>query len=172
MFSAFNPEIIKDIELYKSSIPARFGGRLSSVLDIASREGNKKNITGSAGIGVITSRMNIEGPLVKDKTSFIFGGRTTYANWLLNLLPDEYKNSRASFQDGNLSISHKIDSTNNLYFTGYFSNDHFSLGNDTTYNYSNRNIVVKWKHNFNNKLSAVFITGYDQYKYNVASEKK
>jgi hypothetical protein len=171
MFSAFNPEVIKDVELYKSSIPAKFGGRLSSVLDISSREGNKKNITGSAGIGVITSRMNIEGPLVKDKTSFIFGARTTYANWLLNLLPDEYKDSKASFQDANLGISHRIDSNNNVYFTGYISNDHFSLGSDTTYNYSNRNIAIKWKHNFNSKLNSVFIAGYDQYKYDVTSEK-
>src|SRR5689334_11144868 len=87
LFSAFNPEVIKDIQLYKSSIPAKFGGRLSSVLDISSREGNKKKISGSAGIGVITSRINLEGPIVKDRTSFIFGARTTYADWLLGLLP-------------------------------------------------------------------------------------
>ena len=74
MFSAFNPEVVKDVELYKSSIPARYGGRLSSVLNINSREGNKKNITGSAGIGLLTSRLNVEGPLIKDKSSFILGG--------------------------------------------------------------------------------------------------
>jgi len=170
MFSAFNPEVVKDIELYKSSVPARFGGRLSSVLDISSREGNKKNITGSAGIGLITSRVNIEGPLVKDKTSFIFGGRTSYANWLIGLLPDEYGKSRASFQDVNLGLSHRIDSTNNIYFTGYFSNDQFRLNSDTTYGYSNRNIAVKWKLNFNQKLNGTFITGIDQYEYRVFSD--
>lgn len=169
MFSAFNPDVIKDIQLYKSSIPAKYGGRLASVLDITSLEGNKKNITGSAGIGLVTSRFHLEGPLVKDRTSFIIGGRTTYDNWLLNLLPQEFKNSKASFQDINLGISHRIDSSNNLYFTGYYSNDRFSLASDTFYSYSNRNVSVKWKHNFTNKFSAIFITGYDQYKYNVSS---
>jgi hypothetical protein len=170
MFSAFNPEVIKDIELYKSSIPARFGGRLASVLDIASREGNKKKISGSAGIGAITSRVHLEGPIATDRTSFIFGGRTTYANWLLGLLPDEYKDSRASFQDVNLGLSHRIDSSNDLYFSGYFSHDQFALNSDTTYAYSNQNLTVKWKHNFNNKLSAAFIAGYDKYNYKVASD--
>ena len=170
MFSAFNPEIIKDVELYKSSIPARFGGRLASVLDINSREGNKKNITGSAGIGVVTSRLHLEGPIAKDRTSFIFGARSTYANWLLGLLPSEYEDSRASFQDVNLGISHRIDSSNNLYFSGYFSNDRFALDSDTTYGYSNRNFTAKWTHKFNNRLSLAFITGLDQYKYKVFRE--
>lgn len=171
MFSAFNPEVIKDIELYKSSIPARFGGRLASVLDINSREGNKKKITGSAGVGLITSRVHLEGPITKDKTSFIFGGRSTYANWLLNLLPAEYEDSKASFQDVNLGISHQIDSSNNLYFSGYFSNDRFALDSDTTYQYSNRNFSVKWTRNFNNRLSFAFRTGFDQYKYRVFREE-
>jgi hypothetical protein len=170
MFSAFNPEVIKDVELYKSSIPARFGGRLASVLDINSREGNKKTITGSAGIGVITSRVLLEGPLIKDKTSFIFGGRTTYANWLLKLLPDDYRNSKASFQDINLGISHRIDSSNNLYLNIYFSNDRFAIRSDTTYGYNNRNATLKWKRNFSNKVSAVFIAGIDQYGYKVFSD--
>ena len=169
MFSAFNPEVVKDVELYKSSIPARFGGRLSSVLDINSREGNKKEITGSAGIGLLTSRVNIEGPLVKDKTSFILGGRTTYANWLLARLPDQYKHSRASFYDVNLNISHEINKNNNLYFTGYISQDHFNLNNDTTYGYGNRNLGLKWKHIFSNKMYSLISAGYDRYQYNISS---
>ncbi|HEX6847931.1 MAG TPA: TonB-dependent receptor [Chitinophagaceae bacterium] len=171
LFSAFNPEVVKDIELFKSSIPANYGGRLSSVLDITSREGNKKNITGSAGIGPVTSRLHLEGPLIKNKTSFIFGGRTTYANWLMNLLPDEFKDSKASFQDLDFSISHAIDSNNSLYLTTYFSRDKFSLGNDTAYRYSNRNANIKWKHNFTNRFRGVFIVGYDQYMYSVESDK-
>ena len=170
LFSAFNPEVVKDIELYKSSIPAKFGGRLSSVLDITSREGNKKKFSGSGGIGLVTSRVHLEGPIKKDKTSFIFGGRTTYANWLMNLLPGEYKDSKASFQDIDFSISHTIDSSNSLYASSYFSRDKFSLGNDTSYGYSNRNVNVKWKHNFTNKFRGVFILGYDQYLYNVESD--
>ena len=170
MFSAFNPEVIKDIELYKSSIPTSYGGRLSSVLDISSREGNKKKLSGSAGIGLITSRVHLEGPIAKDKTSFIMGARSTYANWLLNLLPDEYKASKASFQDIDFSVSHMVDSNNNLYFSTYFSNDKFSLGNDTVYKYSNRSVNIKWRHNFSNKFRGVFIAGYDQYLYNVSNE--
>jgi hypothetical protein len=170
LFSAFNPEVVKDVELYKSSIPARYGGRLSSVLDINSREGNKKEFTGSAGIGLLTSRLNIEGPLIKDKTSFILGGRTTYANWLLADLPDQYKNSRASFYDLDLTISHEINKKNNLYFTGYLSQDRFNLNNDTTYGYGNRNINLKWKHIFNNKLYSLISAGYDRYQYNISSE--
>ncbi len=170
MFSAFNPEVIKEVELYKSSIPAKYGGRLASVLDISSRDGNKKQITGSAGIGLVTSRVHIEGPIAKDKTSFIFGGRSTYANWLLKLLPAEYENSKASFQDVNLGLHHRIDSTNNLYFSGYFSNDRFALNSDTTYAYSNRNFTIKWTKSFTNRLSAAFVAGFDQYKYKVFRE--
>jgi len=171
MFSAFNPDVIKEVELYKSSVPARFGGRLASVLDINSREGNKKEFAGSAGIGPVTGRVHLEGPLDKDKTSFIFGARTTYADWLLKLLPPEFENSSASFQDVNLGISHRIDSTNNLYFSGYFSNDKFSLESDTNYSYSNRNLTIKWTRNFNNRLSAAFIIGFDEYKYKVFREE-
>jgi len=168
MFSVFNPELVKDVELYKSSIPAKFGGRLSSVLDINSREGNKKEFTGSAGIGLLTSRLNMEGPIIKDKTSFMIGGRTTYANWLLGELPDQYKHSRASFYDLNLNISHEINKKNNLYFTGYLSQDHFNLNNDTTYGYGNRNLSLKWKHNFNNKLYSLIAAGYDRYQYAIS----
>ncbi|HLK28453.1 MAG TPA: carboxypeptidase-like regulatory domain-containing protein [Puia sp.] len=170
MFSAFNPEVVKDVELYKSSIPAKYGGRLSSVLEVNSREGNKKEITGSAGIGLLTSRLNIEGPLAKDKTSFIFGARTTYANWLLNLLPDQYKNSKASFYDLNLNISHQINKKNDLYLTAYMSNDHFNLNNDTTYGYGSKNISLKWKHVFNNKFYSLISGGYDRYQYYISSE--
>jgi hypothetical protein len=169
MFAAFNPDVVKDVELYKSSIPAKYGGRLSSVLDITSREGNKRELSGSAGVGLLTSRFMLEGPLIKDKTSFILGARTTYANWLLGLLPDQYKHSKGSFNDFNLGISHMIDNKNSLYFSGYISNDKFNLNNDTTYGYGNRNFSVKWKHAFSNKVNAAFTAGYDRYKYYVSS---
>ncbi|MDP4251965.1 MAG: TonB-dependent receptor [Bacteroidota bacterium] len=170
LFSAFNPEVVKDVQLYKSSIPARYGGRLSSVLDISSREGNKKNITGSAGIGLLTTRLDVEGPLIKDKSSFILGGRTTYANWLLNLLPAQYKNSKASFYDLNLNVTHQFNRKNSLYLTGYTSGDHFNLNSDTTYGYNNLNLSLKWKHIFNDKFYGVFTSGYDRYQYNISSE--
>lgn len=171
LFSAFNAETIKDVQLYKSGIPVKYGGRLSSVLEVNMREGNKKEYTGSAGIGMITSRFNIEGPLKKDKSSFIFGGRTTYANWLLNLLPDEYKNSRGSFYDINFSTSHELGKNDNLYLTGYVSNDRFNLNNDTSYNYGNRNFSAKWKHVFNNRWYSIVTTGMDHYQYGIESSK-
>jgi hypothetical protein len=169
-FSAFNPDVVKDVELYKSSIPSKYGGRLSSVLDISSREGNKKKFAGTAGIGMLTSRFNVEGPIVKDKTSFILGGRTTYANWLLQFLPGEYKHSKASFYDVNLNISHEFNNKNNLYITGYLSKDRFNLNSDTTYSYSNRNFSVKWKHIFSNKLTMVLTGGADHYDYEINSD--
>lgn len=170
-FSAFNPDIVKDIELYKSTIPERFGGRLSSVLDVTDREGNKKVLKGSAGIGLLTSRFNIEGPIIKNKTSFIFGVRTTYSDWLLKLLPQNYKNSSASFYDLNFDISHNVNKNNTLYLTTYLSHDNFKLNSDTAYSYSNRNANIKWRHDFSNRLYGTFVTGLDDYRYDVSSSE-
>ena len=168
-FSAFDPDLVKNIELYKSTIPEKYGGRLSSVLEVTDRDGNKKNFTGSAGIGLLTSRINLEGPIVKDKTSVIFGARTSYSDWLLSLLPPAYKNSSASFYDVNLGITSQIDDKNTIYLMGYVSQDKFRLNSDTSYAYGNRNANIKWKHNFNNKLYSIFLVGYDHYDYNVSS---
>ncbi|MBS1533427.1 MAG: carboxypeptidase-like regulatory domain-containing protein [Bacteroidetes bacterium] len=168
-FSAFDPDLVQSIELYKSSIPEKYGGRLSSVLDITERDGNSKKFTGSAGIGLLTSRLNIEGPIQKDKTSFIFGARTTYADWLLKALPSTYKNSSASFYDLDLNIAHHIDDHNTLYLSGYLSHDGFRLNSDTDYSYGNRNALLKWKHNFSNKLFGVVAAGVDNYGYNISS---
>ncbi|MCW3090091.1 MAG: TonB-dependent receptor [Ferruginibacter sp.] len=171
MFSAFNPEVVKDVELYKSSIPARYGGRLSSVLNINSREGNKKKLAGGAGLGLLTSRFNLEGPLIKDKTSFIIGARTTYANWMLKLLPDQYKNSKAGFFDLNLNITHEVNKKNTVYFTGYMSKDRFNLNSDTAYGYKNINLSLKWKHIFSSKLNSLVTGGQDQYNYSIYSTR-
>lgn len=171
MFSAFNPEVVKEVEVFKSSVPAKYGGRLSSVVNITGREGNKKNFAGSAGIGLLTSRLAIEGPIVKDKSSFIVAGRSTYANWLLKLLPDQYKNSKAGFYDVNLLLNHEFNKKNTIYLTGYLSNDRFNLNSDTFYRYQNQNIVLKWKHTFNNRAYSLITTGNDRYEYNISSDK-
>ena len=169
-FSAFNPDVIQDIELYKSSIPEKYGGRLSSVLDVTSREGNKKKISGIGGISPLTSKLTVEGPLVKDKTTFILGSRTTYSDWILKTLHSkEYRNSRAGFYDVDLNINHEVNAKNNLYLSAYLSNDRFKFNSDTLYRYQNKNINLKWKHIFNNKLNAILLAGYDYYKYNVSS---
>jgi len=172
LFSAFNPDVIKNVELYKSAIPEKYGGRLSSVLDVSTRDGNSKKISGSGGIGPLTSKLTIEGPIIKEKTSFIVAGRTTYSNWILKKVPDDfYRNSRASFYDVNLQLTHTINTKNSLYLTAYTSSDQFNLNNDTTYKYTNTNFNIKWKHNFNNKLVGVFTGGLDYYKYNVSANK-
>ncbi len=166
-FSAFNPDAVKDVELYKSSIPTRYGGRLASVLQVNSREGNKKKFTGTVGLGLITSRINVEGPIVKDKTSFILGARTTYSNWLLQMLPESsgYKGSKASFSDINLQLSHRANEKDNIDFTGYISQDNSNLGTDTTFSYANLNASLKWKHVFNNKFFSVLTGGVDRYQH-------
>lgn len=167
-FSAFDPDLIKDVTLYKSSIPANYGGRISSVLDITSLDGNDKKISGSAGIGPLTSKVTLEGPLIKDKTTFVAGVRATYSNWLFKVLPKEYNKSSASFQDATIHISHKVNNKNNIYLNGYISNDKFNLNSDTSYEYHNKNANIKWKHSFNNRFYGVLTAGMDHYDYMVA----
>ncbi|MEO8414950.1 MAG: carboxypeptidase-like regulatory domain-containing protein [Ginsengibacter sp.] len=167
-FSAFDPDLIKDVTLYKSAIPANYGGRISSVLDITSLDGNDKKISGSAGIGPLTGKVTLEGPLIKDKTTFVAGVRTTYSDWLFKVLPKEYNKSSASFQDATIHISHKLNNKNNLYLNGYLSGDKFNLNSDTSYAYHNKNANIKWKHNFNNRFYGVLTAGMDHYDYNVA----
>jgi hypothetical protein len=169
-FSAFNPDVVKGIELYKSAIPEKYGGRLSSVLDVSMLDGNSKKWAGTVGLGPVTSKIMIEGPLKKNKTSIIAAGRTTYSNWLLKTIPNNsYSNSRGNFYDANLRITHIIDSKNSLYLMGYISGDQFNLNKDTTYKYSNKNANIKWKHIFNNKSNAVVTFGVDHYQYSVSS---
>ena len=170
-FSSFNSDVIKEVELYKSSIPEKYGGRLSSVLDVTTRDGNNKKWSGTGGIGLLTVRMTVEGPIVKDKTSFILGGRASYSDWLLKFLPSRYQNSSASFYDLDLHVNHTINAKNNLYLTGYYSSDQFRLTSDTLYKYSNANVNLKWKHVFNNKFYAVFTVGQDHYQYSNSSEQ-
>jgi hypothetical protein len=171
-FSAFNSDVIKGVELYKSSIPEKYGSRLSSVLDVTTRDGNSKQLSGNAGIGPLTSKLTLEGPLVKDKTTFIISGRTTYSDWILKTLPDkEYNNSSASFNDLTLHIAHTFNAKNSLYLTGYLSNDMFRLNSDTTYKYGNRNANIKWKHIFSNNFFSVFTAGLDHYQYSQSANK-
>lgn len=170
-FSAFNPDVIKGVELYKSAIPEKYGGRLSSVLDVTTKEGNSKKLSGTGGIGPLTSKLTIEGPIIKDRSTFIASGRSSYSNWLLsNLKNSAYNRSRASFYDLDLHVTHAINSKNSLYFNGYISNDQFKLNNDTAYKYGNKNINLKWKHIFSNKLYGLFTGGFDRYQFNVSSE--
>ena len=167
LFSAFNTDVINEIELYKSSIPAEFGGRISSVLDVRGREGNSNKLQGSLGLGLLTSRFHLEGPLSKGKTTFIVGGRTTYSNWILNLLPkgqSDYAGGKAGFRDLNASVTHHFDDRNSLHAYAYLAHDDFAFAGDTTFRYDNMNFSLKWRSNFSEKHSLVFVAGYDSYK--------
>ena len=171
-FSTFNPDVLKNVELYKSAIQAEYGGRLSSVLDVHTREGNTKAFSGSGGISPITGRLSFEGPIFKDKTSFIIGARSTYSGWLLRQLDSKgLQNSTASFYDVTANISHQINDNNNLYLSAYTSKDRFTLNNDTAYSYSDQNASIKWKHLFNNKLYGVLTASVSNYNYGVDSDE-
>ena len=167
-FSAVDPEVVRGLELYKSAIPEKFGGRISSIMDVTTRDGNSKKLTGTAGLGPLTSKFTLEGPLGSEKTTFLAGGRLTYSNWILKELKDPtFNNSKASFYDFMLHVSHTISDKDRLYISAYTSSDQFRLNDDSTYSYVNRNMNVKWKHSFSNKLYAVFSTVLNHYQYNV-----
>lgn len=171
-FSAFNPDVLKTVELFKNSIPAKYGGRLASVLDVTSREGNKKQFSGAGGIGLITGRLTLEGPIIKDKTSFLIGGRSTYSDWLLKKVPNPtIRRSTASFYDVNANISHDLNEKNSLYLTGYMSDDRFKLASDTLFNYRNQNASIKWNHIFQNNFYGVLTGSFSRYQYQVTSDK-
>jgi hypothetical protein len=169
ILSSFNTDIISDVELYKSSIPASYGGRISSVLEVRSRDGNSKKVQGSLGIGLLTSRLHLEGPLVKDKTTFILGARTTYSNWILRLLPanSSYSGGRASFQDVNLGLNHKFNDRNSIHAYGYWSRDKFSFSQDTIYRYRNINGSLRWHSIFHENHEMTLTVGYDSYHYSI-----
>src|SRR5690606_15723825 len=171
-FSAFNPDVVKDVELYKSGIPAEYGGRISSVMEVTTREGNKKKFSGSGGIGPITGRLTLEGPLAKDKSSILIGGRSTYSDWLLERIPNNsLKNSTGSFYDLNFHFNHETDNKNTVDVTAYYSNDHFRLNSDTLYRYNNFNATARWKHAFSNKLYGVLTGTLNEYRFQVSSDK-
>jgi hypothetical protein len=167
-FSAFNSDMVSGVELYKGSVPVNYGGRLSSVLQVVPKFGSTEKIEVSGGIGIMTGRLSVEGP-ISDKTTFIVGGRTTYSNWALNLLDDEaaLNGSNASFYDFNANVKHQINDKNSLEFTSYLSSDEFSFDADTTYSYQNRNLALSWKHFFNDQLEGKFTVGYDSYTFGI-----
>lgn len=163
-FSVFNPDAIKDLKLYKGGIPARFGGRAASVLDIYQKDGNSKKFSANGGIGLISSRLLLEGPLVKDKGSFLIGGRSSYAHLFLKLSEDQ-KDNAAYFYDLNTKLSYKINPNNNLFLSGYFGRDVFSLANSFTNIYGNSTLNLRWNHLFSNKLFSNLSLIYSDYYY-------
>lgn len=166
-FSAFNSDMIKEVELYKSSIPSQFGGRISSVLNITSKEANKEKFTGSAGIGLVTSKLNLEIPIIKEKTSLLLSGRTTYSDWIMKMLPEKsgYKDGKAGFYDLGAVLSHTFNERNKLNIYGYYSHDRFAFNNNAKYAYNNMNLSAHWRSVFSEKFTGYFSFGYDHYNY-------
>ncbi len=170
-FSALNPFTTGSADIYKGSIPVEFGGRLSSVFDIKTKNGNQEKVTGEGSIGPITANLSIETPLIKNKSSLITGIRATYSDWVLKSLEEEsLKNSQASFYDGVLKYNHKINKNNNIESTLYYSNDVFSITTDSIYSYNNLLASVKWNHTFNAKNIGELIVANSQYKYGIEYE--
>ena len=167
LFTSFNSDAVEDVELFKSSIPVEYGGRISSVLKVTSKEANMQKLTGSASIGVLTSKANIEIPIVKDHVSLMLNGRTTYSDWMLKLLPEDsgYKNGNANFYDLGGVLTWKLNSLHRIKLYGYWSKDKFSFSSDNSYGYQNRNFSAEWRAILNEKMTATLSAGLDHYDY-------
>ena len=166
-FTAFNSDMVADVELYKSSIPSQYGGRISSVLNITGKEANKEKFVGVAGIGLLTSKLNLELPLWKQRTSLLVSGRTTYSDWILGMLPEKsgYKDGKAGFYDVGATLSHTFNVKNKVNVYGYYSRDRFAFNENEKYAYSNMNASVHWRSIVNDRLTANVSAGYDHYDY-------
>lgn len=162
LFSVFNPDAIKDLKLYKGGIPSRFGGRLSSILDIYQKEGNKNDFHMNGGIGLISSRILAEGPIVKDKGSFLIAGRGSYAHLFLKLFDNP---NSAYFYDLNTKLSYSLNEKNNVYLSGYFGRDVFQLNDSFVNTYGNAVINFRWNHLFSDKLFSNLSMIYSDYYY-------
>ncbi|NNK87921.1 MAG: TonB-dependent receptor [Flavobacteriaceae bacterium] len=162
LFSVFNPDAIKDVKLFKGSIPARYGGRVSSVLEIFQKEGNSKAFKVNGGIGAVASRLLVEGPIEKDRASFLFGGRASYAHLFLPLFDI---NNKAYFYDLNTKLNYKLNDRNNLFFSGYFGRDLFSINESFVNLYGNSVLNFRWNHIFSKKLFSNLSLIYSDYYY-------
>ena len=163
-FSVFNPESIKDVRLYKGGIPAKYGGRVSSVLNIFQKEGNKNKFNSQGGIGLISSRLLLEGPIKKETTSFLFGGRSSYAHLFLPLI-ESVDNNKAYFYDLNTKLSHRANEKNTIFLSGYFGRDVFDIDNLFDLSYGNSVANFRWNHLFSNKLFSNLSMIYSDYDY-------
>ena len=163
-FSVFNPEAIKDIRLFKGGIPALYGGRASSVLNIYQKEGNKNKFKSQGGVGLISSRLLLEGPLKKGKSSFLIGGRSSYAHLFLPLI-ESIDNNKAYFYDLNTKLSYNLNEKNTLYLSGYFGRDVFDIDNLFDLAYGNSVANFRWNHLFSNKLFSNLSLIYSDYDY-------
>ena len=161
-FSVFNPDAIKDLKVYKGGIPARYGGRVSSVLDIFQKEGNSKDFKVNGGIGAVASRLLLEGPIIKDKAAFLIGGRASYAHLFLPLFDVD---NTAYFYDLNTKINFNLNDRNSIYLSGYFGRDVLGISESFVNTYGNAVGNFRWNHLFSDKLFSNLSLIYSDYYY-------
>ena len=172
-FSVFNSEAIRDANLMKGSIPAEFGGRASSVFDIKMKEGNLKEYGVAGSVGLISSNLAVEGPIVKDKGSFIVSARRTYADvFLMFSKKEELQDTKLYFYDLNLKANYKINENNRIYLSGYFGRDDFGFDNEFGFDWGNATGTIRWNHNFSEKLfsNTSFVVSNYSYDINILGD--
>ncbi|MFN9590764.1 MAG: TonB-dependent receptor, partial [Bacteroidota bacterium] len=167
-FSSFNSDAIKDVTLYKGAMPAEYGGRLASVVDVKMLDGNNQSFHASGGIGLISSRLNLEGPLEKDKGSFIVSARRTYADIFLGLSRDSsIRDNSLYFYDFNAKANYTLNKKNRLFLSGYFGRDKLGFGRTFGIDYGNSTATLRWNHIFNGRLFMNNSLIYSNYNYNI-----
>jgi len=168
-FSTFNSDAIKDVSIYKGTAPAGYGGRISSVVDVKMNEGNNQNFDVKGGIGLISSKLNIEGPIQKGKSSFLFSGRTTYIDLFLKM-DDRFKNNSLYFYDLNAKLNFKISDNDRLFISGYLGRDALGLNKRMGIDWGNKTGTARWNHLFNSKLFSNTALIYSDYDYKISIE--
>ncbi len=169
-FSVFNADAVQSFKLYKGGIPASYGGRLSSVLDVRQREGNSKRFSGQGGLGILSSRVTLEGPIVKDKLSFLVSGRRSYGDVFTALSPDEAINSSILyFYDFNTKINYRINKKHRIYLSGYFGRDALGIRDFVNFNWGNATATVRWNWTINNRMFSNLTAVYSDYDYTIGS---
>ena len=167
-FSVFNSDAIKDVQVFKGGIPAEYGGKASSVIDIRMKDGNSQKLGISGGIGNISSRLTVEGPIIKDKWSFIVSGRRTYADFVGKLIGiEELKDNQLYFYDLNLKTNIEINSKNRIYFSAYTGDDYFKAGESIYMRWGNLTSTARWNHLFSDKLFSNTSLIFSKYDYNL-----
>jgi hypothetical protein len=168
-FSMINPDAVKDVTLYKGGIPASYGERVSSIMDVQLKEGNTENLKFYGGVGLINSRFTLEGPFVKKKKStFLIGGRSTYSDWIMRKSQNEqFINSVAHFYDINGTVNLALGEKNTLKLMGYFSNDKFNLNSNSLYSYGNAIGSANWKMNISKNVFSNFTLAFSKYDFNL-----
>lgn len=167
-FSTFNSDAVKDVQLYKGGIPSQYGGRISSVLDIAMVDGNQKEFSAEGGIGLIASRLKVSAPLSDGRGSFMISGRRTYADLFLKLSNDQdVKQSKLYFYDLNAKLNYRIDDRNKIFVSGYFGKDDLGFSDKFGFNWGNSTATVRWNHIFNDRLFGNTSLIYSDFNYNV-----